>query len=127
MGEGCTPLVEHPWRGGLAYFKLEWFAPTGSFKDIGASVMISALRQQGVTRLLEDSSEKGGAAIAAYAAGGIKARILVPAHTQPVKTVQMRALNAQAADETHRNAELGRCRCREDQSNTAFHMARKER
>ena len=42
--------------------------------------MISALRQQGVTRLLEDSSGNGGAAIAAYpATGGIKAKILVPA------------------------------------------------
>jgi Pyridoxal-phosphate dependent enzyme len=85
--------VEHPWRGVRAHFKLEWFAPTGSFKDRGASVMISILRQQGVTRLLEDSSGNGGAAIAAYAAaGGIKAKILVPAYTQPGKTVQIRAI-----------------------------------
>ena len=91
MGEGCTPLVDHPWRGGRAHFKLEWFAPTGSFKDRGASVMISILRQQGGTRLLEDSSGNGGAAIAAYAAaGGIKAKILVPATTQPGKTVGRR-------------------------------------
>ncbi len=96
MGDGCTPLVEHQWRGGRAYFKLEWFAPTGGFKDRGASVMISALRQQGVTRLLEDSSGNGGAAIAAYAAtGGIKAKILIPAYTQPSKTVQMRAYGAE--------------------------------
>ncbi len=70
MGEGCTPLIERPWRGGRAHFKLEWFAPTGSFKDRGASVIISILREQGVTRLLEDSSGNGGAAIAAYAAAG---------------------------------------------------------
>lgn len=96
MGEGCTPLVEHSWRGGRAYFKLEWFAPTGSFKDRGASIMISTLRQQGVTRLLEDSSGNGGAAIAAYAAaGGIEAKILVPAYTQPGKTVQMRSYGAE--------------------------------
>jgi threonine synthase len=96
MGEGCTPLVEHPWRGGRAHFKLEWFAPTGSFKDRGASAMISALRQQGVTRVLEDSSGNGGAAIAAYAAAaGIKAKILVPASTQPGKTVQIRAYGAE--------------------------------
>src|SRR5271165_7250968 len=96
MGEGCTPLVEHPWRGGRAHFKLEWFAPTGSFKDRGASVMISVLRQQGVTRVLEDSSGNGGAAIAAYAAaGGIRAKVLVPAYTQPGKTVQMRAYGAE--------------------------------
>ncbi len=96
MGEGCTPLVERRWNGARAHFKLEWFSPTGSFKDRGASVMISALRQQGVTRLLEDSSGNGGAAIAAYAAAaGIRAKILVPAHTQPAKTVQMRAYGAE--------------------------------
>ncbi|MBV9219682.1 MAG: pyridoxal-phosphate dependent enzyme, partial [Methylobacteriaceae bacterium] len=79
-----------------ALFKLEWFAPTGSFKDRGASVMISVLRQQGVTRVLEDSSGNGGAAIAAYAAAaGIRAKILVPASTQPAKTVQMRAYGAE--------------------------------
>jgi threonine synthase len=96
MGEGCTPLVERRWDGARALFKLEWFSPTGSFKDRGASVMISALRQQDVTRLLEDSSGNGGAAIAAYAAaGGIGAKILVPAATSPAKTVQMRAYGAE--------------------------------
>lgn len=96
MGEGCTPLVERRWNGARAHFKLEWFSPTGSFKDRGASVMISALRQQGVTRLLEDSSGNGGAAIAAYAAAaGMRAKILVPAYTQPAKTVQMRAYGAE--------------------------------
>ncbi len=96
MGEGCTPLVERRWKGARALCKLEWFAPTGSFKDRGASVMISMLRQQGVTSLLEDSSGNGGAAIAAYAAvAGIRAKILVPAYTQPGKTVQMRAYGAE--------------------------------
>ena len=116
MGEGCTPLVERPWRGGRAHFKLEWFAPTGSFKDRGASIMVSTLRQQGVSRLLEDSSGNGGAAVAAYAAAaGIKAKILVPAATQPGKIVQMRAYGAEVelipgarqdtADEAERQAE----------------------
>jgi len=96
MGEGLTPLVEQEWDGGRASFKLEWFAPTGSFKDRGASVMISALRQQGVTHVLEDSSGNGGAAIAAYAAAaGMRAKILVPAYTPPAKTVQMRAYGAE--------------------------------
>ena len=69
-----------------------------------------------MTRLLEDSSGNGGAAIAAYAAaGGIKAKILVPAYTQPGKTVQMRAYGAEVelipgtrqdtADEAERQAE----------------------
>jgi threonine synthase len=96
LGEGCTPLVSRPWQGRRALFKLEWFAPTGSFKDRGASVMVSALRQQGVKRILEDSSGNGGAAIAGYAAaGGLQAKILVPASTQPGKIVQMRAYGAE--------------------------------
>ena len=90
LGEGVTPLVERRFDAGTALCKLEWFAPTGSFKDRGASVMLSTLRQQGVTAVLEDSSGNGGAAIAAYArAGGMQAKILVPAYTQPAKTVQM--------------------------------------
>jgi threonine synthase len=69
--------------------------PTGSFKDRGASVMLSLLRAQGVRAVLEDSSGNGGAAIAAYAAaGGMQATIMAPASTSPAKTVQMRAHGA---------------------------------
>ncbi len=96
MGEGCTPLVERRFGGGTALLKCEWFMPTGSFKDRGASVMLSLLRAQGVQAVLEDSSGNGGAAIAAYAAaGGMKAKILVPASTSPAKTVQSRASGAE--------------------------------
>jgi threonine synthase len=97
MGEGCTPLVKRPWRAGAtAHCKLEWFAPTGSFKDRGASVMVSMLRQQGVDRILEDSSGNGGAAVAAYGAlAGMKVKVLAPASTQPAKTVQARIYGAE--------------------------------
>lgn len=96
LGEGCTPLVRRPWRGRQAHFKLEWFAPSGSFKDRGASVMLSILRQQGIDAVLEDSSGNGGAAVATYAAAaGMRAKILVPASTSPAKTVQMRAAGAE--------------------------------
>jgi threonine synthase len=96
MGEGLTPLISRKWRGVPALFKLEQLSPTGSFKDRGASVMLSILRAQGVTRVLEDSSGNGGAAIAAYAAaGGLKAKILVPASTPPGKIVQTRAYGAE--------------------------------
>ncbi|MCX8132938.1 MAG: pyridoxal-phosphate dependent enzyme [Roseococcus sp.] len=95
MGEGCTPLIEMPRRGGTALLKCEWFMPTGSFKDRGASVMLSLLREQGVRAVLEDSSGNGGAAIAAYAAaGGMEASIFVPESTSPAKTVQSRAAGA---------------------------------
>jgi threonine synthase len=96
MGEGMTPLVSRKWRGVSALFKLEYLSPTGSFKDRGASVMLSILRSQGITKVLEDSSGNGGAAIAGYAAaGGLRAKILVPASTSADKTVQMRAYGAE--------------------------------
>lgn len=95
MGEGCTPLVEHEVGGTTALLKCEWFMPTGSFKDRGASVMLSLLREQGIGAVLEDSSGNGGAAISAYAAaGGMAATIFVPASTSPAKTVQSRAVGA---------------------------------
>ncbi len=95
MGEGCTPLIPRAFGGATALMKCEWFMPTGSFKDRGASVMLSLLRAQGVDEVLEDSSGNGGAAVAAYAAaGGMRARIFVPASTSPAKTVQARAAGA---------------------------------
>ncbi len=91
LGEGRTPMVD---REGVL-FKLEWFSPTGSFKDRGASVMLSMLREQGVTRVLEDSSGNGGAAIAAYgAAGGMQVEVFAPASTSPAKLVQAQAYGA---------------------------------
>jgi threonine synthase len=95
MGEGCTPLIRRTLHDVPALLKCEWFMPTGSFKDRGASVMLSLLRAQGVRAVLEDSSGNGGAAVAAYAAaGGMQATIMAPASTSPAKTVQMRAHGA---------------------------------
>jgi threonine synthase len=95
MGEGCTPLLPRTLHGASALLKCEWFMPTSSFKDRGASVMLSLLRAQGLTAVLEDSSGNGGAAISAYAAaGGMQATIMAPASTSPAKTVQMRAHGA---------------------------------
>ncbi|WP_159349262.1 threonine synthase [Roseomonas harenae] len=96
MGEGCTPLLSRRLHGVDALLKCEWLMPTGSFKDRGASVMLSLLREHGITAVLEDSSGNGGAAIATYAAaGGMRARILVPDSTSPAKTVQSRAAGAE--------------------------------
>eukprot|EP01037_Dinobryon_pediforme_P012374 gene12374-12461_t len=95
LGEGCTPLLKRRWHGADVQMKCEWFMPTASFKDRGASVMLSLLRQQGITAVLEDSSGNGGAAVSAYAAaGGMAATIMAPASTSPAKTVQMRAHGA---------------------------------
>lgn len=95
LGEGMTPLVRTAIDGIECRLKLEWFAPTGSFKDRGASVLISYLRSLGITSVVEDSSGNGGAAIAAYgAAAGMNVTIFVPHHTQPAKIAQLRAYGA---------------------------------
>ena len=96
LGEGLTPMVPLPWGAGVVHVKLEWFNPTSSFKDRGVSVMVSHLRAQGATHVLEDSSGNGGAAVAAYAAAaGLSAKIIVPAGTSPSKVLQVRAFGAE--------------------------------
>ncbi len=96
MGEGCTLLVQKRWGGLEPYFKLEWFNPTCSFKDRGAAVMISFLRQLGIDAVLEDSSGNGGAAIAAAgAAAGIRVKVLAPSYTPAPKVAQIRAFGAE--------------------------------
>jgi threonine synthase len=96
MGEGCTPLLERDWGDLRPLFKCEWFSPTGSFKDRGASVMLSFLRESGVRAVLEDSSGNGGSAIAGYgAAGGMRVKVLAPAYASPAKIAQVRAYGAE--------------------------------
>ncbi|MCZ6678243.1 MAG: threonine synthase [Candidatus Poribacteria bacterium] len=95
MGEGCTPLVKQAFAGASCLFKLEWFSPTGSFKDRGTSVMLSMLRQQGITSVLEDSSGNGGSSVAGYgAAGKMRVKVLVPESTSSAKITQIRAYGA---------------------------------
>ncbi|MEM3640915.1 MAG: pyridoxal-phosphate dependent enzyme, partial [Candidatus Bathyarchaeia archaeon] len=79
LGEGWTPLVKVSEN---AYFKLESLNPTGSFKDRGSTVLVSAIHKE-VKKLggfiSEDSSGNAGASIAAYAArAGLKTKIYVP-------------------------------------------------
>ena len=96
LGEGCTPLLPSIWGEHEVSFKLEWFNPTGSFKDRGTTVLVSALAQAGVDSVVEDSSGNGGSSVAGYcAAAGIRARILVPQMTSPSKVLQARAYGAQ--------------------------------
>jgi threonine synthase len=96
MGEGWTPLLVDSWEGQRVGFKLEGLSPTGSFKDRGASVLVSFLRGLGVREVVEDSSGNAGAALAAYGArAGLQVRIYAPAHTSPAKRRQIEAHGAQ--------------------------------
>jgi threonine synthase len=96
LGESWTPLVKFSKN---AYFKLESSNPTGSFKDRGSTVLISALHKL-VKRaggyISEDSSGNAGASIAAYAArAGLKAKIYVPENVSGPKFNQIRFYGAE--------------------------------
>ena len=99
LGEGMTPLVPVTLDGRTVHYKLEFMSPTGSYKDRGATTLISGLRAAGVTDLLEDSSGNAGTAVAAYsAAAGIRARIFVPDHASPAKKAQIRVYGAELVE-----------------------------
>jgi len=97
LHEGFTPLL--PFSLGdfrKILLKLDYLCPTGSYKDRGSSILISKLKELGVTSCIADSSGNAGASIAAYAArAGIQCKIYCPAYTSEGKLVQIRAYGAQ--------------------------------
>lgn len=97
MGEGFTPMIKTNIYGVPAYVKVEYMSPTGSYKDRGASVMVSYLNSFDKLRwVVEDSSGNAGASLAAYAARvGIKTRIFVPADASGPKIGQIAIYGAE--------------------------------
>ncbi len=90
LGEMRTPLLAVNDAGSRLHIKLDFLFPTGSFKDRGASVMMTQIQRLGIRHVVEDSSGNAGAAVAAYAAAaGISASIYVPASAPPAKTAQI--------------------------------------
>ncbi len=78
MGEGNTPIVPLPRVGerlGVSKLnaKMEYFNPTGSFKDRGNTVQVSVLKDTGVTEVADATGGNAGHSFAAYCArAGIK-------------------------------------------------------
>ncbi len=96
LGEGDTPLVKTQVGERTVWLKCEQLNPTGSFKDRGTAVLVSALLAAGVDRAVEDSSGNAGASFAAYAArAGIQARIFVPDYAAGVKRKQIESYGAE--------------------------------
>lgn len=95
LGEPATPLQHDDSYGRPAWLKLDYLHPTGSYKDRGASVLLSKVRELGVRRIVEDSSGNAGAAIAAYAArAGVACEIYVPESASGPKLAQIAACGA---------------------------------
>jgi threonine synthase len=96
MGEGYTPLIYTETNGEQVFLKCEHLNPTGSFKDRGTAVLVSALYAAGVREAVEDSSGNAGASFAAYAArAGIGAKVFVPDYASGPKCGQIEAYGAE--------------------------------
>jgi threonine synthase len=84
IGEGNTPVRQLRKAGqalGLSdlWGKLEFFSPTGSFKDRGNAALVSALKDTGVPAVTEATGGNGGLSFAAYcAAGGVTFHAFIP-------------------------------------------------
>ncbi|PSP87710.1 threonine synthase [Halobacteriales archaeon QS_4_69_34] len=84
MNEGTTPLVECPALAdelGVArlLIKDEGHNPTGSFKDRGATLAVSAAAEHGASDVALPTAGNAGQAAAAYAArAGLDAHVFVP-------------------------------------------------
>jgi threonine synthase len=99
LGEGGTPMLPLDWAGRTFACKVEGLAPTGSFKDRGAAVLVTALRGLGIRRAVEDSSGNAGASLAAYTArAGIACEICVPNTAAGPKLAQMEAHGAEVIE-----------------------------
>ncbi|MFN2363583.1 MAG: pyridoxal-phosphate dependent enzyme [Halarsenatibacteraceae bacterium] len=95
LGEVKTPLLKKELAGHEVYYKLDYYQPTGSFKDRGARLMIGKLKEAGINEIIEDSSGNAGAAVAAYsAAAGITCNIYLPEATSAGKITQIEATGA---------------------------------
>ncbi len=92
LGEMCTPLLFMRLAGHPVWIKQEQLFSTGSFKDRGAAVLISKVKELAVQRVVQDSSGNAGCAIAAYCArAGVACEIFVPEKTSAQKIEQIRA------------------------------------
>src|SRR6056297_1578373 len=96
LGEGLTPVIKRRLEGTDISFKLDFLQPSGSFKDRGASLLMSMVHNLEITEIIDDSSGNAGAALSAYAAAaGIKCKIFVPDYTPEGKLSQIRFYGAE--------------------------------
>jgi threonine synthase len=93
LGEGYSPLIKAPSLGdqlecSQLRLKLDFTCPTGSFKDRGASVMISRARQV-AQKVAIDSSGNAAAAVSGYAARAeLDCYVFAPAYASIEKLTQ---------------------------------------
>ena len=101
LGEGGTPLLplSRLFPEGPVFMKAEWVNPTGSFKDRGAAVAVSAAFALGADGVVCASTGNNAAAVSAYAArAGLPCIVALPKETPEGKIVHVRAHGALLAE-----------------------------
>ena len=88
-------MLQLHFGGCPVWIKQDQLFTTGSYKDRGASVLISQAKALGVAAVVEDSSGNAGCAVAAYCArAAIPCDIYVPADTAAGKLAQIQLYGA---------------------------------
>ncbi len=101
LGEGRVPVESLALPGlpdGVLALR-EDLEPTGSWKDRGSSVLVTAMRAAGVREAVEDSSGNAALSLARYAReAGIHLRTFVPAGATRVKKELIAAAGAEVVE-----------------------------
>ena len=115
LGEGATPLVECPSLAdamgvGRVLLKDEGANPTGTFKDRGQSVAMTAAREHGASDVALNSAGNAGQAAAAYAARAeLDAHVYLPSRagfTQKAMT-EVHGADLTVTDPVGGNSQIG--------------------
>jgi threonine synthase len=94
-GEGNTPLRKLNSFQGTVWVKDETRNPTGTFKDRGASLAITALSRLGVKDLVLSSEGNAGCSFALYSQiADLDCRVFLPRQANPAKVELSRKLGA---------------------------------
>ena len=109
LNESITPIVRVNFLGVETFLKLDYLFPTGSFKDRGASVALSRIKELGINEIVEDSSGNAGAAIAAYSSvAKVKCKVFVPWDAPEGKVLQIKSYGAEVVRVKGSRAEVNK-------------------
>jgi len=108
-GEGDTPLRKLSSFQGNVWVKDETRNPTGTFKDRGASIAVTAISRLGVKDLVLSSEGNAGCSFALYShIAGLNCQVFLPRQANPAKVELSRKLGAQVVQVEGTIADAGR-------------------
>ena len=108
-GEGATPLRKLSSFRGNVWVKDETKNPTGTFKDRGASVAVTALSALGVKNLVLASEGNAGCSFALYShVADLACGVFLPRQSNPAKVELSRKLGAKVTPVDGTIADAGR-------------------